>query len=179
MFFETYFYLSYLLPHFRLRLPPCFFPRVSPRDPFAVLGTCVHVCKSTSVMSNSVAACHKGPSMWDSPGGNPGVGCWYLPSGDLPTLLLNLCLLYLTCIGRQVLYHWEASTRFLPFPNMLRQFYCEVSLTSQTKGLFMCYLSNKSRDTIQAVVFIQCTLFTRRFLGGRFKTKTAKNFGIL
>ena len=45
------------------------------------------------------------PHPWDSPGKNTGVGCYALLQGIFLTQGSNPCLLCLTCVGRQVLYH--------------------------------------------------------------------------
>ena len=49
------------------------------------------------------------PVHGDSPGKNTGVGCHALLQGIFPTEGLNLCVLNISCIGKQVLTStWEA-----------------------------------------------------------------------
>ena len=43
---------------------------------------------------------------WDSPGKNTGVGCHALFQGIFPPRD-QTCISYVSCIGRQVLYHWH------------------------------------------------------------------------
>ena len=50
---------------------------------------------------------------WASPGKNTGVGCHLLLRGIFPTLLVQTHVSYVSCIGRQVLYHQSHLEKFL------------------------------------------------------------------
>ena len=43
---------------------------------------------------------------WNFPGQNTGMGCHSLLQGIFPTQRSNLCL-YVSCISRELLYHWH------------------------------------------------------------------------
>ena len=63
----------------------------------------------TSVLSNSLQPYGQQPTRflcpWESPGKNAGEGSHSLLQGIFPTQGSSLGLLYISCIGRQVLYH--------------------------------------------------------------------------
>ena len=60
-------------------------------------------------MSNSLSPYGLQPTRllcpWDTPGKNTGVGCHFLLQGVFPAQRSNH-ISYVSCIGRQVLYHW-------------------------------------------------------------------------
>ena len=51
--------------------------------------------------------------LWDFPGKDTGVGCHYLLQGTFPTQVLNPPSLAVSCIGKQVLYHWATTEALL------------------------------------------------------------------
>ena len=77
---------------------------------FPVIYSCVRVCMLSRFSrvwlcaTLWTVACQAPLCPWDSPGKNTGVGCCALLQRIVPTQGLNLCLLHLTYIGRQVLY---------------------------------------------------------------------------
>ena len=75
-------------------------------DPGRLQSACSHF-NCVRLFATLWTITHQTP-LWDSPGKNTGVGCHFLLEGIFPTQRSNLhllCLSYLLCIGRWVLYH--------------------------------------------------------------------------
>ena len=73
--------------------------------------TLLVLCQASSVMSNSLQPYGLKPSRlfcpWGSPGKNTAVGCQFLLQGESFRPRDQTHVSHVSCIGRQVLYHWR------------------------------------------------------------------------
>ena len=81
----------------------CYKTRTNATSVFVTL--CVCVCaQSYPTLCGPLDCSLSGSSVWNFSGKNTGVGCCFFLQGIFPTQ--GICVSRVSCIGRQILYHW-------------------------------------------------------------------------